>query len=79
MPTPCTLPLDPPLLCDSENAFSFCFFFGTKILQFDRCDDMYSEMMSEIMFNLIKVEEVKGRSKILKWGVNFCNNVREIK
>ena len=21
----------------------------------------------------------KGRSRILKWGVNFCNNVREIK
>ena len=21
----------------------------------------------------------KGRSRILKWGVNFCNNVRELK
>ena len=29
--------------------------------------------------DLICVQVFKGGSRILKWGVNFCNNVREIK
>ena len=41
-------------------------------------DDL--SMQTDSLFEYLAFsEESKGGSRILKWGVNFCNNVREIK